>query len=77
MLDHLDALRLGDAIEVIMAACGDVEGTKTAVANRAILIWSDQSTCAALMNADGASNQRAETARVTVRDCPVGRDSTS
>jgi glycosyltransferase involved in cell wall biosynthesis len=37
-LDHLDALRLRDAIEVIVTACDDVEGTKTAVANRATLI---------------------------------------
>jgi len=53
-LDHLDALRLRGAIEVIVAACDDVEGTTAAVADRAILIWSDESTRAALMNAGAA-----------------------
>ena len=53
-LDHLDVLRLHGAIEVIVAACDDVERTKTAVSNRAILIWSDDSTRAALMNTGAA-----------------------
>jgi len=59
-LDHLDALPLGGAIEVIVAACDDVERTRTAVANRAILIWPDESTRAALMNA-GATIARGDT----------------
>lgn len=53
-LAHLDGLQSRDAIEVIVAACDDTEGTSAAVGSRAILVWSEESTRAALMNAGAA-----------------------
>lgn len=52
-LDCLTALAEG-SVEVIVAASGDPEGTKRAVAGRARLIWPCASTRAALMNAGAA-----------------------
>ena len=53
-LDHLVGLvGIGQA-EIIVAASGDEEGTKRAVADRARLLWPAKSTRAALLNAGAA-----------------------
>jgi rSAM/selenodomain-associated transferase 2 len=54
-LDHLQQLGGIEAAEIIVAASGDAEETKAAVARRARLIWPARSTRAALMNAGAAS----------------------
>jgi rSAM/selenodomain-associated transferase 2 len=54
-LDHLAALAWTESVEVIVAASGDVGGTTSAVGNRATLIWPQESTRAALMNAGAAT----------------------
>lgn len=50
-LDCLTALSGTVAVEIIVAASGDPEGTEQAVAGRARLIWPAGSTRSALMNA--------------------------
>ncbi len=59
-LDYLVGLEGGRAIEVIVAASGEVEATERAVAGRARLLWPPGSTRAALMNA-GAGIARGNT----------------
>ncbi|MFQ5989418.1 MAG: TIGR04283 family arsenosugar biosynthesis glycosyltransferase [Candidatus Methylomirabilales bacterium] len=58
-LDHLESLLDSNAIEVIVAAAGDPEGTERAVAGRAQLFWPAGSTRSVLMNA-GAATARGE-----------------
>ena len=53
-LDHLIALPGIDAAYVIVAASGDPEGARRAVADRAQLVWPEGSTRARLMNAGAA-----------------------
>lgn len=53
-LDYLCGLPGFGAVEVIVAASGDREGTDRAVSGRARLLWPDGSTRAALMNAGAA-----------------------
>ena len=54
-LDHLQRLDIRHPIEVIVAAWGDVQGTTSAVRQRATLIWPAGSTRADLMNAGAAA----------------------
>lgn len=56
-LDHLGALAKCHPIEILVAACGDVDGTTSAVRQRATLIWPQGSTRADLMNAGAAVAQ--------------------
>jgi glycosyltransferase involved in cell wall biosynthesis len=58
-LDYLGGLVGNNGIEVIVAASGDPEGTKPAVAGRAQLFWPAGSTRSDLMNA-GAATARGE-----------------
>jgi glycosyltransferase involved in cell wall biosynthesis len=53
-LDHLERLCVIEDAEIIVAASGEKEETKNAVAGRAKLVWPNQATRAGLMNA-GAS----------------------
>jgi rSAM/selenodomain-associated transferase 2 len=53
-LEHLLGLPGIDAAEVIVAAAGDPDGTRRALADRARLLWPDASTRARLMNAGAA-----------------------
>lgn len=53
-LDYLSGLPGFGAVEVIVAASGDREGTHRAVSGRARLLWPSGSTRAALMNAGAA-----------------------
>jgi glycosyltransferase involved in cell wall biosynthesis len=53
-LDYLCGLPGFGAVEVIVAASGDREGTDRAVSGRARLLWPGGSTRAALMNAGAA-----------------------
>ena len=53
-LDHLVCLAGISEAEIIVAASGDEDGTKRAVADRAQLLWSTDSTRAALLNAGAA-----------------------
>lgn len=53
-VDHLVRLDGIDDAEIIVAACGDREGTSRAAGRRARLLWPSDSTRAGLMNA-GAS----------------------
>jgi glycosyltransferase involved in cell wall biosynthesis len=53
-LDHLQRLRRIESAEIIVAASGEREETENVVNGRAQILWPDQSTRAALMNA-GAS----------------------
>ncbi|MBI4636435.1 MAG: TIGR04283 family arsenosugar biosynthesis glycosyltransferase [Candidatus Rokubacteria bacterium] len=54
-LDRLRGLPGGEAVELIVAASGDREGTERAVAGRARLLWPPGATRAALMNAGAAA----------------------
>lgn len=54
-LDHLSGLARSGAVEVVVAASGDPEGTERAGAGRARLLWPAGSTRAALMNAGAAA----------------------
>jgi rSAM/selenodomain-associated transferase 2 len=54
-LTHLDGLHCRQSTELIVAASEDVKGTIAAVGNRARLLWPEQSTRAALMNASAAA----------------------
>jgi len=58
-LDYLGGLVKNGAVEVIVAASGDADGTERAVAGRARLLWPPGSTRSALMNA-GAAAARGE-----------------
>jgi rSAM/selenodomain-associated transferase 2 len=53
-LDHADRFGNRRSIEVIVAASGDVDGTRASVRDRATVIWPADSTRAALMNAGAA-----------------------
>ncbi len=53
-LDYLVSLVGISEAEIIVAASGDEEGTKRAVADRARLLWPAESTRAALLNAGAA-----------------------
>ena len=59
ILDHLGGLPGIEAVEVLVAAAGDRQGTSLAVAGRAQVLWPGGSTRALLMNA-GAARARAE-----------------
>jgi rSAM/selenodomain-associated transferase 2 len=50
-LDHLARVGIAIAVEIIVGASGDPEGTARAVGARGRLVWPDGSTRAALMNA--------------------------
>jgi rSAM/selenodomain-associated transferase 2 len=54
-LDYLAGLAGIEAVEIIVAASGDPFGTTEAVKGRAKLLWLDNSTRAALMNAGAAA----------------------
>jgi rSAM/selenodomain-associated transferase 2 len=54
-LDHLSHLSAMSAVEGLVAASGDCEGTERAVAGRARLLWPAGSTRAVLMNVGAAS----------------------
>ncbi len=54
-LDHLVCLSGIEKAEIIVAASGDPIGTADAVRGRALLLWPDESTRAALMNAGAAA----------------------
>jgi rSAM/selenodomain-associated transferase 2 len=53
-LDYLGSVSGMEAAELIVVASGDREGTESAVAGRAQLLWPAHSTRAALMNAGAA-----------------------
>lgn len=53
-LDHLERVGIAIAVEIIVGASGDREGTGRAVGARGRLVWPDGSTRAALMNAAAA-----------------------
>jgi rSAM/selenodomain-associated transferase 2 len=52
--DHLDATGIARAVEVIVGASGDRDGTVDAVKDRAQILWPNGSTRAVLMNAGAA-----------------------
>ncbi|HEU4343157.1 MAG TPA: TIGR04283 family arsenosugar biosynthesis glycosyltransferase [Candidatus Binatia bacterium] len=54
-LTHLKRLRGIETVEIIVAASGEKQETENAVANRARIIWPNQSTRSALMNAGAAA----------------------
>ena len=54
-LDHLQATGVCADAEVIVAASGDPDGTRRAVAGRARLLWPPRSTRAALQNTGAAA----------------------
>jgi rSAM/selenodomain-associated transferase 2 len=56
-LDHLERLHGREAVEVIVAAWGDPDGTRRAVAGRVRLLWPGGSSRAALMNAGAAASR--------------------
>lgn len=72
-LDHLAGLAGIEEAETIVAAWGDPEGTERAVGGRARLLWPDESTRAALMNA-GASAASGETLFFLHADSAPPRD---
>ena len=53
-LDHPDESGIASAVEIIVGASGDRDGTVAAVRHRAQIVWPDGSTRAALMNAGAA-----------------------
>jgi rSAM/selenodomain-associated transferase 2 len=53
-LDALERLRHRSRVEIVVAAAGDPEGTTRAAGERVRLLWPEESTRAALMNAGAA-----------------------